>query len=146
MVQWLALGPRGQAVLPRLALTFPTDSWMARILLPSPALAGQALGAPGAEDVHCSSPERLSVDNKDMDNPGPQAWLPNATQMHTPPPHTNIPTQPGGRLTRRAHLEIQPGAGQIQQIADKARCQALRQEHHRPQSRHQQWPHQAVGF
>lgn len=44
---------------------------MARILLPSPGVAGQALGAPGAEDAHCSSPEKLSAENKDMQDEGP---------------------------------------------------------------------------
>lgn len=58
--------------------TFPTDSWMARILLPSPRVAGRALGAPGAEDVHCSSPERLSAEHGEAGtgSKGQWAWLP----------------------------------------------------------------------
>lgn len=110
---------------------------MARILLPSPGVTGQALGAPGAEGEHCSSPERLSVEKKNMQDSGSRVWISSAT---------HIPTHLDGRLTCRAHLEIQPGAGQIQEVADESRRQALRQEHHRPQGRHQQRTHQAVGF
>ena len=128
--QTLLLGPRGRPFplplpfpLPRVTLltrlapshpppptpaqapTFPTDSWMARILLPSPGVAGRALGAPGADSVHCSSPERLSAEQGEAGTKGQWAWLLQAATRPFP--------LLGHRLTCGTHLKVQPGAGQV---------------------------------
>lgn len=91
----LTLGPLMSHRPP--APTFPTDSWMARILLPSPGVAGRALGAPGADDGHSSSPKRLSAAETwagECDHVGAPATLP---VRHAAPTHLQGTTgSPGG--------------------------------------------------
>lgn len=87
------------------APTFPTSSWMVRILLPSPGVVGRALGAPGAEGEHCSSPERLSADQEGEGIVGRRASLPRgpgppSRSTGSPAEHTWKSSRELGRSSR----------------------------------------------
>lgn len=131
VAQTLTRGPRMAAQhLP----SQQTPGWLGSCC---PALGWQAgTWGPPVLRVHTAPPQRGFLQREG--NGALQGHMPGCPAVPQSP-------LPGHRLTCGAHLEVQPGAGQVQEIADEPGRQALGQQHHRPEGRHQQRPHQAVG-